>query len=350
MVSQVGGEFRLSVLNPGGLDPEQDFAHDESGAHAPVNFHAYAAATRGSFLRETARAVVLGDPVLLLLRGNFRAAEEALLTLKEADIPVAVSLKETGLHQIAVQLGDPARLRSFQRIVQAADGCIGPTPEATELYRSVQTDVGSVAFVATPYPTHDARWNFSIPVEERRGLLIGTHEWDVPSRNHAAALFAARRISDATGEPVSIFNEDRRKGRRLIEEIGLPADRIEIIDWIKSYPEYLRTVARHKITFQLDTSFVPGQVAGDALLCRLPCIGGNGAIDRTAFPEICGTNRSIGQLVEFAIALLRDEALSGAAVDKSQERAAEYLSFGGAATRLRDFFAKIQGRGSMASK
>ena len=51
--------FRLTVLNPGGHDREQSFPHDagEPGPeHAPVNFHAFAACTRGSFQRETKRA------------------------------------------------------------------------------------------------------------------------------------------------------------------------------------------------------------------------------------------------------------------------------------------------------
>src|SRR5438876_10792614 len=47
----------------------------------------------------------------------------------------------------------------------------------------------------------------------------------------------------------------------------------------KSYPEYLRDVSRHKIVLQLDRSHVPGQLAGDALLCRIPCVGGDGAIE-----------------------------------------------------------------------
>src|SRR3954465_11508489 len=109
MTSQDRGGFRLSVLNPGGRDPEQHFLGDqrsESTAHAPVNYHAYAACTGGSFFRETKRAIAAGDPVLLLLRGDFRESERALLELKKARVPVAVCLKETGMHQIAEQLRD----------------------------------------------------------------------------------------------------------------------------------------------------------------------------------------------------------------------------------------------------
>ncbi len=87
--------FRLNVLNPGGRDPEQHFGagSDGAGAHAPVNYHAYAACTGGSFFRDTARAIAAGDPVVLLLRGDFRESERALGALKKARVPVAVTLK-----------------------------------------------------------------------------------------------------------------------------------------------------------------------------------------------------------------------------------------------------------------
>src|SRR3954469_3226391 len=152
MTSQDRGEFRLNVLNPGGRDPEQHFNGADSAAadaHAPVNYHAYAACTGGSFFRETKRALAAGSPVLVLLRGDFRESERALLEIKKASVPVVVCLKETGLHQIAEQLGDAAKLKRFLRCVETADGCIASTPEAADIYRTLRSRE-SVAFVATP--------------------------------------------------------------------------------------------------------------------------------------------------------------------------------------------------------
>ena len=105
--------FRLTVLNPGGRDPEQQFHSVPApgeGAHPPINFHAFAACTLGAFHRDTRRALGERTPVLLLLRSDFRTAERALTELKREGRTVAVSLKETGLHQIAQQLRDPAKL------------------------------------------------------------------------------------------------------------------------------------------------------------------------------------------------------------------------------------------------
>lgn len=341
--SQEGGGagFRLNVLNPGGNDPEQHFDRPASAPHAPVNFHAYAACTGGSFLRDTARAIALKRPVLLLLRGDFRESERALRKLKKASLPVAVSLKETGLQQIAEQLNDEKRLKRFVQIVQEADGCISPTAEAAEVYRTIRAHAGAVAFIPAPYPLHDPRWDFSAPSERRAGIFIGTREWKIPSRNHAAALFAARKISEATGETITVYNVERRRGQRLLASLGFRDAQLKVIEGESGYEDYLRALARHKLVFQLDSSFVPGQVAGDCLLARMPCVGGNGTLERIAFPELCGGQRSAGELIDIAIQLMGDASVYQEAVTGSQQRAGERLSFAGRARDLAAFFAPI---------
>src|SRR5437868_762022 len=169
--------FRLTVLNPSGRDLEQQFpdgAGETAQPHPPTNFHAYAACTRGSFHREVKRALAESTPVLLLLRGDFGASERALTALKKEKRNVAVALKETGLHQIANQLREPSRLARFVRIISRADGCIAPTPEAADFFRAIRGDQDRVAFIPTPYPIDDRRWDFSRPTNQRSGIFIGT--------------------------------------------------------------------------------------------------------------------------------------------------------------------------------
>src|SRR5438128_6873421 len=142
MASTDATDFQLSVLNPGGRDLEQYF--DEPVApgapgHPPINLHAFAACTGGSFHRMTKNAIEEKRPILLLLRGNFRATERALVECQKEKQTVAVALKETGLHQIAQQLADPRCLARFLRVVTAADGCVATTPEAAELFRPIRS-------------------------------------------------------------------------------------------------------------------------------------------------------------------------------------------------------------------
>ena len=347
MSSQSTDRFRLTVLNSGGRDPEQQFHSAPApgeGAHPPINFHAFAACTFGAFHRDVRRAIGENTPVLLLLRSDFRASERALNDLKREGHTVAVSFKETGLHQIAQQLGDPAKLSRFIKIVTQADACIATTPEAAEIYQRVRSkhDPASVAFIPTPYPIEDQRWNFSRPPEKQSGIFVGTREWDVPSRNHFAALLVARQLCEATGEPVTVVNLDGSKGRRLLGELNFPEGKLRLIEKWKVYPDYLSDVARHKIVLQFDRSHVPGQVAGDALLCRIPCVGGDGSIERIAFSKTCGEGRTINEVASMALHLLKNPELREAVVAESQKRAGERLSFQAVRPQLEKLFANAK--------
>ncbi len=346
MTSQGGEHFRLTVLNPGGRDPEQRFQNvpvPGEGAHPPINFHAFAACTSGAFHFNPRRAIAENTLILLLLRSDFRASERALSDLKKQNRTIAVSLKETGLHQIAQQLCDRGKLTRFMKIVAEADGCIATTPEAAEIYQRVRSkrDPATVAFIPTPYPVDDQQWNFSLPPAEQSGIFLGTREWDVPSRNHFAALLVARQLCEATGQPVTAVNLDGYKAHRLLDELRFPEGRLRLIERRKPYPDYLRDVARHKIVLQLDRSHVPGQVAGDALLCRIPCIGGDGAIERIAFSKTCGEGRTIDEIASMALDLLKNSDLRAAIVAESQERALERLSFQAVCSQLAKFFSQF---------
>jgi hypothetical protein len=332
--------FRLTVLNPGGRDEPQEFpdgAGETALPHPPTNFHAYAACTHGSFQRDAKAAIAQQTPIVLLLRGDFSASERALETLQEAACFVAVSLKETGLHQIASQLQNSGRLARLIRLVGKANACLAPTPEAADFYRAIRGD-DRANFIPTPYPVDDRRWDFSRPIEQRTGIFIGTREWDVPSRNHLAALILARRLSNETGEPVTVFDHDGRRGNRLLSEIGFAPGKLRVLNKMMAYPDYLREIARHKIVLQLDTSFVPGQVAGDALLCRIPCVGGNGAVDRLGFPESCGFGRSIDDVAQIGQRLLTDKNSYRTSVAAMIPAATKVLGFEVIAKRLREFF------------
>jgi hypothetical protein len=349
MASTDATDFRLRVLNPGGRDLEQYF--DEpvgptDTGHPPINLHAFAACTRGSFHRTTKNAIEEKGPILLILRGNFRATERALVACQKEKRTVAVALKETGLHQIAEQLRDPGRLARFMRVAVQADGCIVTTPEAAEIFRRVrrEREADTVAFIATPYPLEDKQWNFVVPPNQQSGIFIGTREWDVPTRNHLSALLLAREICAASDEPVTVFNEDGRKGDKLLAELKFPPGKLRVHDKREPYADYLREVAKHKIVLQLDRGRVPGQVAGDALLCRTICVGGDGAIDRLAFANFCGDGRTTAQLKTIALELLKNTAGRATAIVETQWRAAERISFPAIQKQLAVFFERIASR------
>lgn len=326
--------IRVAVLNPGGNDPEQAFpgfaGPVDDRVHAPVNYHAYTACTAGNFHRDIKNIGDDQNAVLLLLRRDLKKSLVALKSLKTSGKKVAVSWKESGSHQIASQLADATNILLFREICALADGAISSTPDLVPLYRAA--GAMQVEFIPTPYPVGDPRWDFSVPTEQRRGVFIGTREFDVPSRNHLAAL----TIAATFGEPVTVFNTGGRSALRLLSALNIP--NVTVITGPIPYSQYLQHLARHKIVFQLDRSAVPGQVGGDALLCRLPCIGGDSATERLAFPDLTGYGRDYSALAEMASRLLSDPAAYSEAVDASQTRARDLVSFEAVAERLRKFF------------
>ncbi|HWL52745.1 MAG TPA: hypothetical protein VNQ90_09935 [Chthoniobacteraceae bacterium] len=334
-----GEKLALAVLNPGGRDPYQSFATGYGtaatgdGGHPPVNYHAYAAATGGGFHREVTTIPAQTPVVLLLLRRDLKLALKTMTALRRSGKRVWISLKEAGTHQVAALLGDARRLALFREAVETADGALASTPDLVSFY--LGAGARQAVFVPTPYPVGVPEWDLSRPLAGRRGLFIGTREWGVPSRNHLAALLAARQLVDQTGlQQVTVLNADGRHGRKCLAALDFPHGSLHFIEGRLDYRAYLRLMAQHRLVFQLDRSAVPGQVAGDALLCRIPCVGGDGAIERIAFPESCGFGRETGELVEIAARLLTDEAENRRVVDASQQRALEILSFPKVAARL----------------
>jgi hypothetical protein len=320
--------MQVAVFNPGGRDPEQHFpdgaGSPDPSVHAPVNYHAYAACTGGGFYRDAARIPEEQKAVLLLLRRDLKPALKAIRELQERGKIVAISWKESGQHQIARQLDNAETLSLFREICAAAHAALSSTPELVTLYRAA--GIRNAAFVPTPYPLEDSRWDFSRVLSQRSGIFIGTREWDEPTRGHAVALLRAT----ALGVPVTVCNVDGRAGRRKLAAIE--SKDLRIIDGPLPYIDYLREMAKCRVVFQCDMSAVPGQVAGDALLCRMPCLGGNSAIEQLAFTATADLEH-----------LVRDDAVWQSAVEASQAQAVANLGYQAVAARLEKFFGALQG-------
>jgi hypothetical protein len=337
--------LQLAVLNPSGRDPEQDFAdlagEPNATSHPPVNLHAYAACTRGAFHRSIETIAPERNQVLLVLRRNLKHCLAVLIDLQTRGKTVAVTLKEAGLHQVAELLGKKGTWPLLCEICERANGCLSTTPELTALYAAM--GARRVRFIPTPYPIDDARWNFQIPFEQRSGIFIGTREIHVLSRNHVAAVLAARSIGQTNGEHATVINTDQWRGQRLLGQLRFPAGRLEIINRRLPYPDYLRLIARHKVVLQFDRSAVPGQVAGDALLCGIPCVGGDGAIERIVFPETNGFGRNFEELTQLASRLCCDQTYYTHVIAESRCIAIEELGFAAGAEKLKRFFEEMKG-------
>jgi hypothetical protein len=312
----------LAVLNPGGRDPDLGYEHGpgrpSETSHPPVNFHAYAACTNGAFYR-SAEIAARHRSVLLLLRGDLSESERAFEVLKSHGCFVAVSFKESGTQQVAGQLSRRKRFQLFREIASTADLCLSSTPDLIPLFASVSK---RTVHIPTPYPIEFAPWNFSRPPNQRRGIFIGTREFKVLSRNHFLALSAARTFS----VPITVINVEGHAGLRRLQAFKFPEDQLTIAAPLP-YPKYLKLMARHRLVLQFDQSSAPGQVAGDSLLCRIPTVGGNGAVERIAYPALHGHGRTFDQLAELTRDLLHDDEFYKEQLGALESTAVEHLSF-----------------------
>jgi hypothetical protein len=323
------------VLNEGGRDANIDFpdgAGDPArGGHPPVNHHAYAACLRGSFVRDQ-RLVPDGAAVLILLRrGNLSRAASCARQLRGRGCGVFVALKEAGGHQVAALLASASRWRAFREACASSRGAVASTPELVPLFEAAGAP--RVAFVPTPYPLGVPGWEVATPLGERHGILIGTREFGVPSRNHLAAVAAGNRLSMRRGCRLTVLNTDGRSGARILAEFRAANPLLEVVEERLPHRAYLEMTSRHRLVLQFDASAVPGQVAGDALLAGTPCIGGDSAIERLVFT--CPGSRS--GVLELADHLLSDDAWWTSHMAAARSAAAAALSFEAVGLRLGEF-------------
>jgi hypothetical protein len=316
-------EPAFAVLNPGGRDRTRLFTQGaglpSDPGHPPVNYHAYAACCQGGFYRKSEEVPDNVRHVLVLLRKDgLSHALTAVRRLRRRGKRVVVSWKESGLPQVARILAKPGLYQKFRAICREVDGFISSTMELVPLYEAAQCGCGG--FVPTPYPIEESAWDFSLRIGQRRGIFIGTREFGVPSRNHLLAISSVLKL----GQAVTVINTEGWTGARLLRSISRD---LRIISGKLPYTAYLSLLAQHRIVFQLDRSAVPGQVAGDALLCGLPCVGGDGAVDKLAFPGLCGMSLPAESAVKVAERLLADDNYYAETLEKSRELALKRLSF-----------------------
>jgi hypothetical protein len=290
-----------------------------------VNFHALAAASGARFHRSTETIPGGSRFVLLLFPRRLHRAARAAAALRDAGKHLLVSFKECGRHQIARQMAGPLAAFWMRRVLSRADAALCTSP-ASEAFFAGRADAPPVLSVATPYPVDVEGWSFDRPLAARAGIFVGTREWTAPSRRHAEAVALALDVAGRAGCRVTVVNVDGDAGSRRLSRLEHGA-RLRVVEGPLPFPRYLEEMAGHRIVLQRDASEVPGQVAGDALLCGMPCLGGNGMVDRLAFPGLPGAASEDREVADASHRLLRDDAAWTECVASMRLRADAELSF-----------------------
>ena len=331
--------MKMVVANIGGNDPSIDYSERKAmdpgcTGHAPVNYHAYAAATGGKFI--SSLSDLEGQDrerttICLLLTGKLRRCQQSLRALREEGFPVYVAWKECGNYQVTQVLDSGSRIELYRDILDEADGI---------LYTSLDPPLlgeGRARRLLTPYPVDLDGWNRSIELREREGIFLGTREWYVPGRCHGQGLALALALAERSGTFVTVINRDGKRGEKLYRAAfgtALSSEKLRLVEGRQPYLDYLDIMARHRLVFQWDRSGVPGQVAGDALLCRSICLGGNSAIEAEVFGHFLESDRAS----EYGDQLMQSDSFYEKQMHESQQKAMEQLSFGSFRNRVSALF------------
>ena len=332
--------MKLFVLHPGSDYPDQqfpDFASAPASKRAPpLGYLGFAACTGGAFVRKASAIPASEKRVLLLLDHNLKRGRQAIIDLRRAGKTVVIAFANTSAPQLTEQLRNPAALELFQDICTRAHAALAPARDLEPVFRAC--GLLYVEAILHPVPIEEPAWDLSCRPEHRTGIMLGTWDWKNPARNHLLALLGLREVASQNYEPVTVFNLDGWRGRQWLRQLRYPSGLLQVVEKRLPYPEYLRIVARHKILFQLDASAGTGRIATDALLTRIPCIGGNGSAERLLFPDLCGHGTSTPDLFQTASRMLDHGHDRELAVDRALDLAKQLVSFAKIEQTLEELF------------
>ncbi|MEK0447671.1 MAG: hypothetical protein RLZZ399_2992 [Verrucomicrobiota bacterium] len=332
--------MKLFVLHPGSSSPDQqfpDFAGSPSKtAHEPLGFHGFAACTGGAFVRSASSIPASEKRVLLLLDSNLKRGRQAAIDLRRAGKIVVLAFAQQEAARLSEQFRSPASLELLQDICARAHAAIAPSKDFEPVFRSF--GILYVESILPPIPLEEAAWDFSCQPEDRTGIFLGSWDWKMPSRNHLLALLGLREVASQMYEPVTVFNLHGWRGRRWLRNLRYPSGLLRVVERRLPYPDYLRIVAQHKLVFHLDSSGGTGRIATDALLARLPCVGGNGSTERLLFPELNGAGATTPELLQTVSRLLDHGHDRDMAVESALNIANQILSFSRVQQTLEELF------------
>lgn len=303
-------------------DPGCD-ANWDSEIHPPISWHSYAAAMNGRIVCAPAdnwqEHVKWADAVLALWDFNPKVAMQAIQDMKRLGKKVIGAFHENG-DTFQLHAKDLDWLRNFKNCANACDAVL--TYPRDKVYRSIYTAMGitrPLLYIPQPYYSKKSP-GYIIPRQERSGIFIAPRRkhkeierrnWiyniilatELIGKEHNAAGIIANRITTINDSQTS--NEVMAGQLKAI----FGGYNIEVIPKL-GYHSYLKMIASHQVTINLDGSDTQGQVDADSLFVDVPLYQPPGFDFRTDFGDIYHDLLSNGLNDEQAIASIINDISS----------------------------------------
>lgn len=342
--------LHIEVLNYKGRDAFVDYKilekrhFIEASIHPPINFHSFAAASNSAFHQSLQtlpnKNASSNFIILLLLRKNTKNTYKVLDYLKKNNYKVMVSWKETGDFQINSQLSNAKSLEYYFKILKQSDYILAVTKNNYNILECLCEELGilknKLIYKPTPYPFDTDIWQKILSdftdLNKRDGIFVGTRDFHTSTRLHLETIFLSCQLAQKLNCKISVIENSKNKSMakkiiKIIKDYLKNSQKLNFVDKPLPYYDYLKLMASHKIVFQLDQSNVPGQVAGDALMSKLLCVGGNSEISKIAFNKFSSENNTYSELFKVAQKLLADKEFYNEMIIESQEIGRNVLGF-----------------------
>lgn len=262
------------------------------------SFHSLAVAAQGEFFvynKPGWQGVFKYENIIILVKDTPKAVLPLIKQLKKAGKRVLVGFHENGdyLSQIIISQPSPDEfwLSHFAELVEESDGLYSIMPSKESIFEWFFNKPVFSTLHAAPYD--EWRHNFSVPRKDRKGLFLATRTFNQFLRRNTfeglmIAMTAMSKINNEkndTEDHVTVVCEDSFHFDRIFSFFRHKNVPLDVVKGPLPYEDWLKLIAKHKMVFQFDYSNTLGQVAMDAALVDVPCIGSNTEVSRAAITD-----------------------------------------------------------------
>lgn len=231
------------------------------------------------------------DKIIVLVREDLEHIKPLISKLKLMKKKVILGFHENTSHFLLF-CQDINWLKSFKELLDLSDYYWNSNLSLDKFISSISN---IKIYNGTHGVPHEIYSNLSVPINERRDIIVGSRtisQW-LP-RNTFVALAAANNIANKFNCGVTYISADQIP-KDVIDSffLSLGFKNVNVIEGSMNYDEWLKTIARHKLLIHADQSDTLGQVVADACCVGVPAYGGNSFNN-----QIAGTNSFIFNLEE----------------------------------------------------
>lgn len=239
-----------------------------------LSWHSIPAAFGTEFFvykHENWQKIMQYDHILVMIKDDLATLEPLIKKFKLMGKIVGIAFHENG-NYFSNSSQNLNWLLDFKKIADQGDYFWNVNMHLDEFFNQILSVPVFSSWHGIPY-----EWNHGliVPREDREGIMIGTRTLSqYLRRNTLYAIGMAHSIAEEFKTHITYFSEDPIPLDAISEVFAsLGLHRVNVVKGPRSYEEWLKVIASHRVLFHTDASETLGQVVGDAMLLDVPSVG-----------------------------------------------------------------------------